>query len=402
MTAPKGPKPKKPKNCPLFPHAGGTWCATIAGKHKHFGPWGDLEGALKRHENFMAAYRAGQKAKDLPDGMLPLSLLANKYLTYQHGRAKAAEITLRSFRDIKDTVEVFVESVGGYSLVSSLAPENFAAYRAKLMKTMGHHAIKRSVTLIRGMFKWAYDNDVIASSMKFGTGFSAYKKERVESRKRQRDLSFTGPEIRLMVESATIPLKAMILMGINCGFGNNDIGTLTWDSLDLDGAVLDTFRQKTGVMRRCPLWPETVKALGEVAALKRRPLMDADKGKVFINQNGVPYVREEAVEKNGVIEGVSVNDNIPQEFSRLMADIGIYGWSKPKSKGKRPRPVSDGRGFYCLRRTHRTWADDAKDANAADTIMGHAFETMGGTYVQGVPDARLKAITDHIHSKVFT
>lgn len=397
MTAPNSPKPKKPKRCPIFPHAGGTWCATIGGKHHHFGPWHDLAGALKRHENFMEAYRVGQQAKTLPDGMIPLSLLANKYVTYQHGRARAAEITLRSFRDIKDTTETFVETLGGYVLVSSLAPENFASYRAKLMETMGHHAIKRSVTLIRGMFKWAYENDVIANSMKFGTGFSAYKKERVETRKRKRDLAFTGPEIRKMINAATIPLKAMILMAVNCGFGNTDIGTLTWDSLDLDDGVLDTFRQKTGVARRCPLWPETTKALREVEALKRRPVMPADKGKVFINQNGVPYVREEAVEKDGRIDGASVNDNIPQEFARLMLTIGIY-----TKNAKTKRPKSDGRGFYCLRRTHRTWADDAKDANAADMIMGHAFETMGGSYVQGVPDVRLKAITDHVHSKVFT
>src|SRR5580765_6824623 len=98
---PRGTKPKKPRDCPLFPHSGGTWCATIGGKHKHFGPWHDLPMALRRHEAYMSAFRVGQEPRAVPDGSVPLRVLGNRYVTNQHNRAKVGEITLRSFRDIK-------------------------------------------------------------------------------------------------------------------------------------------------------------------------------------------------------------------------------------------------------------------------------------------------------------
>ena len=37
---------------------------------------------------------------------------------------------------------------------------------------------------------------------------------------------FEAAEIRSLLEAAPTQLRAMILLGINCGFGNNDCGTL--------------------------------------------------------------------------------------------------------------------------------------------------------------------------------
>ncbi|GMU24362.1 MAG: hypothetical protein AMXMBFR13_44360 [Phycisphaerae bacterium] len=50
---PRPEKPSKPEGCPLFPHATGRWCKKIAGKLVYFGPWGDLEGALKRYQQYL-------------------------------------------------------------------------------------------------------------------------------------------------------------------------------------------------------------------------------------------------------------------------------------------------------------------------------------------------------------
>ena len=37
---------------------------------------------------------------------------------------------------------------------------------------------------------------------------------------------FTADEIRQLLDAAGMPLKAMILLGINCGYGNSDCGYL--------------------------------------------------------------------------------------------------------------------------------------------------------------------------------
>ena len=37
---------------------------------------------------------------------------------------------------------------------------------------------------------------------------------------------FEAAQLRKIIDKADQPLKAMILLGINCGFGNHDCGTL--------------------------------------------------------------------------------------------------------------------------------------------------------------------------------
>ena len=80
---------------------------------------------------------------------------------------------------------------------------------------------------------------------------------------------FAADEIRLMLNVAPLPLKAMIFLGVNCGLGNHDCGTLPQPALDLDGGWIDLPRPKTGVAHRCPLWPELVDVLR--AAIGSRP-----------------------------------------------------------------------------------------------------------------------------------
>lgn len=60
-----------------------------------------------------------------------------------------------------------------------------------------------------------------------------------------------------------------MLLAVNCGFGNSDCGTLPLSAIDLKGCWINCHRPKTGVNRRCPLWPETVTAIK--AALASRP-----------------------------------------------------------------------------------------------------------------------------------
>jgi hypothetical protein len=55
---------------------------------------------------------------------------------------------------------------------------------------------------------------------------------------------FTAEEIRRMLGAAGQPLRAMILLGINCGFGNADCGRLPLAALDLDRGWVDSPRPK--------------------------------------------------------------------------------------------------------------------------------------------------------------
>src|SRR6185369_5506585 len=99
-------------------------------------------------------------------------------------------------------------------------------------------------------------------------------------------------EVRRLIAAANQPMKAILLVGINAGFGNSDCGNLPLSALDLDAGWLNFPRPKTGVERRCPLWPETIQAIREALAVRPTPKAPADEGLVFITKYGLPWAKE--------------------------------------------------------------------------------------------------------------
>jgi integrase len=58
-------------------------------------------------------------------------------------------------------------------------------------------------------------------------------------------------------------------------------------------------------------------------------------------------------------------------------------------------------GFYALRHTFRTWADEVRDQHAIHRIMGHAIPGMSGIYVERIELHRLREVVDHVRNKLF-
>src|SRR5262249_34672692 len=154
---------------------------------------------------------------------------------------------------------------GKTRLVTDLDPDDFAHLRNKLAKKWGPHRLKKAIQYIRSIFKHAYDSGLIDRPIRFGPGFERPSMKTLRlHRAGQGEKLFTAEEIRKMLGAAGVQLKAMILLGINAGFGNSDVGNLPLSALDLERGQVDYPRPKTGILRRCPLWPETMAALREV------------------------------------------------------------------------------------------------------------------------------------------
>ena len=184
--------------------------------------------------------------------------------------------------------------------------------------------------------------------------------------------------LRKLIEAAGVPLRAMILLGINAGFGNHDCATLPLSALDLDGGWVDYPRPKTGIPRRCPLWPETVAAIREALAARPEPRDKvADAQTAFLQPSGRRWVRNTESSRT---------DNVSVRFAELLKRKGLY---------------RDGIGFYTLRHVFRTVADAARDPVATDLIMGHADPSMGAHYRERISDERLRAVTNHVRQWLF-
>jgi hypothetical protein len=87
--------------------------------------------------------------------------------------------------------------------------------------------------------------------MRFGPTFKRPSKKAIRLHRRKTVFQnsrrmFEAEELRTIIDAAPQPLKAMIMLGVNCGFGDNDCGTLPKSALDLDGGWVDYPRPKNG------------------------------------------------------------------------------------------------------------------------------------------------------------
>jgi integrase len=387
-TTAKG-KPAKPyPDFPLTAHPAGYWCKKIRGKLHYFGPWSDPDGALKKYLAERDDLHAGREPRATPDPTaVTVKDVANAFLNAKDALVNAGELSPRTRAEYQAMSDAMVAHFGKARLVSDLRPDDFAALRNKLAKKWGPHRLKKAIQYIRSIFKHAYDGDLIDRPVRFGPGFRrpSMKTLRLHRAKQGAKL-FTAQEVRELVLGTLIvgangpelvqpgaQLKAMFLLGINCGFGNGDCATLPLSALDLATGWVDYARPKTGVPRRCPLWAETVGAIKEALDQRPEPKKAEHAVLVFVTQRGLSW-------------GKDTSDNpVSKETRKLLNALGINGH----------------RNYYTLRHTFRTVADESKDQPAVDFIMGHEVPHMSSVYRETISDARLKAVAEHVRAWLF-
>jgi integrase len=369
-------KPAKPyPDFPLFPHAAGVWAKKIRGKMHYFGPWSDPDGALKKYLAEKDALHAGRKPREATEGVT-LKELCNQFLHAKRALVDSGELTNRSWADYKAACDIIISRFGKGRLVADLDPEDFAALRAQMAKKWGPVTLGNVIQRIRVVFKFAWDSGLIDRPVRYGQGFKRPSRKVVRiDRARKGPKLFTADEIRRLLAPAGTSMRAMILLGINGGFGNADCGHLPLSAVDLQAGMIDFPRPKTGIPRRCPLWPETVAALRDALARRPDPKDEAGAGLVFITKYGLSWAKDTA------------DQTLAKEFGKLLRALHINGRT--------------GLGFYTLRHTFRTVADESKDQPAVDFIMGHEVPHMSSVYRETISDERLRAVTDHVRAWLF-
>jgi integrase len=308
----------------------------------------------------------------------------NHFLTAKQRRMQSGDMGRRSFADYHATCARLVDAFGVHRLVDDLSSSDFGALRSRIAKTRGPVALGNEIGRVRSVFKYGYDSGLLEKPVRFGPEFVKPPKRMMRQAKQARGAKmFEAKEIRALVKAASPAIKAMVLLGINCGMGNTDIAELPRSALDLKKGILDFPRPKTGISRRAVLWPETVKAIE--AALKVRPKAKRaeDRDLVFITKQGQRWVRvgEPGAKSEGKAQAV-VSDAVGLQFGKLLRE----------TKLQRP-----GRGFYSLRHTFRTVADAVGDQRAVERVMGHENGAdMATHYVERVGDDRLRGVSEHV------
>jgi len=300
-------KPAKPNpSFPLTPHNNGQWCKKIRGKIRFFGIWEEPEAALENYLRVAADLHAGREPRSstISAEGLTVKQVCNHYLTYQHRRSQAGEIGPRWFEDCRTVLDNFVSFAAPGRLASDLAPDDFLRYRQRLSrqgltgrKGLGVYALTRAITVVRSALKYAYEMNLIDNPIKYGKAFVQPSSTLKRKSRRAAELAngkrmFEAREVRSLIEKAKRPLRALILLGINGGFGNTDCASLTLSAIDWDRGIIEFARPKTGIERVVPLWPETHQALQQVRQTRSEPAREDAEGLLFLTDSGKAWVRQ--------------------------------------------------------------------------------------------------------------
>ncbi len=371
-------KPSKPYPAfPLTPHPAGYWCKKIRGKVHYFGHWADPDGALDKYLKQKDALHAGKLPREETDGVLTVNQLANAFLIHKQALVDAGELGQRSWDEYKSVAVLLIKHFGKHRLVDDLGPDDFARLRMLMSEKWGPVRLGNVMQRIRSVFKFGVEDGLIANPIPMGRFKGPSKKVLRLHRAKQGPKLFTADEIRRMIAASDVQLKAMLLLGINAGFTMADCGTLPLSALDLDTGFLDFPRAKTGIDRRCPLWPETIAAIK--AWLDVRPLEAKEKEDndlVFLT-----YQRRSWHKPEGSSPAVF-------KTKKLLTKLGING--------------RKGLGFATLRHVFQTVGDEARDFVAVRKIMGHVGSAdVSDHYRERIDDSRLRAVADHVHDWLF-
>ncbi len=361
----------------LWLHASsGQWCKKFRGKVIYFGT--DREEAERRFRAEWDAIKDGRPRFQAKESYLTCRELANQFLAAKRLRVDAGELTLTSWHEYKRTAEAIVKVLGRTRTVASLASSDFGKLRASAAERLGTSALGKFVILTRGIFGWGFEAGYIETPVRFGPEFvkPARRMERIARAERGAKL-IEADDLRKLIEKSSPTPRAMILLGINCGFGGTDCAEALRPMLTVKPGWIVSHRQKTGVSRRCPLWPETEEALKLATKQRPRAASKADADCLFLTRTGQRFVRN--TEKDGKL---STRNSVGEAYGKL----------------KRACAVEHEGGFYTLRHTFRTVADNVADQVAIRIIMGHHDDSIDDTYRQRVDDARLVKVTDAVRA----
>jgi integrase len=311
--------------------------------------------------------------------------LVNRFMESKEHLVKTGELRQRTWEDYHLIGAKIIDVFGKGRLVADLRPADFEGLRGAFTKGHGEKArghgptsLSNDINRARVVFNYAYKQGLIDRPVLFGEGFKKPSRAVLRRERQKKCRLFRAKEIRAMLKIASPQLKAMVLLGINAGLGNNDCALLPLSALDLDDGWLTYPRPKTSIERRCRLWPETIIALREVVGQRPQPRDKTHADMVFLTRCREPWTPK----------GKRGDSPITKEAVKVLKSLKLH------------RP---GLGFYALRHTFETVAGETADQVAVDFIMGHAptANDMSTVDRERITDKRLYRIAKHVRRWLF-
>lgn len=375
-------------NFPLSIHkSSGQWFKKVKGRQYYFGsirtdPDGvaALKDWIARKDGILAGLD-NLRVESTGSGKTLLEV-AKLFADVLHHRLTHNQIADETFCDYQREIDEFVNVVGPNAIAKAIGPAHFTAYFNHLIagRKLGPHRLGTAIRYIRALFNWAVKNGHLPPVV-YGTEFVppntspealAVQKAR-SGDDAQDDPIFERDVIEWLLNRATPPFRAMILLTLNCGIGPSDIARLKWKHIK--GRRLSLRRGKTGIKREAFLWRKTLDALERVKTLKHSRLAIEKEGVdalVFLTRKNHPYVRRERLMQGEKVVKIKIQNSISITFSRWMKEAREAGVIAAVIKLT----------YYNLRHTFRTHADNCPDTNAVKRSMGRPIDGSDRRYIR--------------------
>ncbi|MHC4396587.1 MAG: tyrosine-type recombinase/integrase [Planctomycetota bacterium] len=339
---------------PLTLHPTGQYCKKINGKLYYFGS--DKKRALEKYLNQATWLHGSQENVQKPNNEnMTLKQLCDKYLQYQYSKLQANDLTANHYNEQVVSLKKLMAFLGPNIEINKISALDLQNYKRKIQKS--HVSVSRlnlHISIMKALFHWARKNDILEHI----PNIDAISRDKIVHNEK---FTFDHEQISKLLSAADVKMKAMIWLGLNCGFGCTDCSELKWADLDFVNARVRLPRKKTGILRDLPLWPETVEAIEKVPKTGNL---------VFYTSRGNSFVHTIVKLDSSGNRRYSTQNTITTKFSRLIKKSGLN--------------VPKGTGFYTLRRTAATIAARSGDPFAVQKLLGHADLQMATRYVQDV------------------
>lgn len=367
-------KPTKPyPSFPLTPHVRGGWGKKYKGQQIYIGER-DPDKALAEFHRRARAIDGRSPFVVAADaaGDMTVQDLVDRYIFERQADFGAGRLSIGSLHDYGGAGRRMVEAWGGNTLVADLTPDHFTVLFRHL-SSLSAHAQARNVQMVRTIFSHAEKANWIDRAPKMGPVF---KKPHVGRRQGE---PLTPKDARSLINAASGQLMAMVLLGVNCGYGATDCAALPRTAVDLRRNIIVFPRPKMegrrgAIDRACPLWPETAAALRYVLSER-----NGDELVFRHGPTGKPWVYDQ-LGRGGKASHV---DAVYRDFQDLCTRARVAP-----------------RGFYWLRHLFSTIAAEVERPLATARIMGHRLPGLAEVYVDRVEHGSLELVTKHVRSIV--
>jgi integrase len=357
------------------------WCKKIDGKRHYFGNVKTTTEAQARRSylNQLESLESGIQ-DSAPAKGATLSDLYNHFFYEQKKKHENGEIVYRTLKDYENAVKLLSKTTPLSTRLEKLTATHFKKMRDKILTTK--EGKKRSPipanTLLghcRTIFKFASrDNFLIDRPLPCESAFKKISAKVVRKHRARKAPRLLEPEeIKQLIETADVNYKPVFWLAINGGWNNSDLKNLTLNNLGgLNEGVIDYAREKTGIQRTTPLWPETIKAIKKWFV--QRP--DVDHDFVFVSLQrgprfGTPLLGEE-----------ERKCRLSSTMERYCKKLGIDG---------------PGKNFGAFRSTFANVGTQVADDATVKACMGHLDGSVLYTnYARKKYLPKLKQVTDHV------